>query len=192
MEFTFTEGEVFKNRSFKEFTLSKGEYEGCTFVNCDFSSLDISDFIFTACEFQRCNLSMVKMINTAFRGVQFMGCKMLGLHFNDCNDFGLKVSFDECTLNHSSFFQVKLNGAIFKDCQIQEADCSESDFTKCMFENCDFSRTVFYRANIQKADFSTASNFSIDPELNRIKGAKFSLHGVAGLLDKYDIEIEGF
>jgi len=30
----------------------------------------------------------------------------------------------------------------------------------------------------------------IDPEVNRIKKAKFSVSGVPGLLNKYDIEIE--
>jgi len=33
-------------------------------------------------------------------------------------------------------------------------------------------------------------NYSIDPELNKIKKARFSTQGIAGLLDKYDIEIE--
>jgi fluoroquinolone resistance protein len=43
---------------------------------------------------------------------------------------------------------------------------------------------------LEKADFRTAYNYSIDPEKNRIKKAKFSIFGVTGLLDKYDIEIE--
>jgi hypothetical protein len=33
-------------------------------------------------------------------------------------------------------------------------------------------------------------NYSIDPDLNKIKKARFSTQGIAGLLDKYDIEIE--
>jgi len=32
-------------------------------------------------------------------------------------------------------------------------------------------------------------NYSIDPEKNKIKKARFSTAGIAGLLDKYDIEI---
>ncbi len=39
-------------------------------------------------------------------------------------------------------------------------------------------------------DFRTSFNYSIDPQLNRIKKAKFSLPGIAGLLDKYDIVID--
>jgi hypothetical protein len=43
---------------------------------------------------------------------------------------------------------------------------------------------------LEKADFRSAFNFSIDPEMNRMKKAKFSRTGVFGLLHKYNIEIE--
>ena len=49
---------------------------------------------------------------------------------------------------------------------------------------------TFDNSNLEKVDFTTAFNFSIDPEINRIKKAKFSLAGVLGLLNKYDIIIE--
>jgi hypothetical protein len=42
---------------------------------------------------------------------------------------------------------------------------------------------------MEKADFRSAFNYSINPEINRIKKAKFSLTGLQGLLGKYDIEI---
>jgi fluoroquinolone resistance protein len=42
----------------------------------------------------------------------------------------------------------------------------------------------------EKTDFRTAINYSIDPENNRIKKAKFNFSEIFGLLDKYDIEIE--
>jgi hypothetical protein len=41
-----------------------------------------------------------------------------------------------------------------------------------------------------KADLSTSFNYQIDPERNKLKGARFSLHGIGGLLHKYDIKIE--
>jgi hypothetical protein len=43
---------------------------------------------------------------------------------------------------------------------------------------------------LEKADIRTSHNYTIDPEKNKVKKAKFSIHGIAGLLDKYDIEIE--
>jgi uncharacterized protein YjbI with pentapeptide repeats len=58
-----------------------------------------------------------------------------------------------------------------------------------VFDNCDFRGAIFDHTNIEKADLRTSYNYSIDPEINRIKKAKFSILGVSGLLNKYDIEI---
>jgi len=43
---------------------------------------------------------------------------------------------------------------------------------------------------MQEADFSEAFNYSINPETNRLRSAKFSIPGVTGLLDTYGIIIE--
>ena len=43
---------------------------------------------------------------------------------------------------------------------------------------------------IEKADFRNSHNYTIDPETNSIKKAKFSLPDVIGLLSKYNIDIE--
>ncbi|HWY33074.1 MAG TPA: pentapeptide repeat-containing protein, partial [Nitrosopumilaceae archaeon] len=88
------------------------------------------------------------------------------------------------------FYKTKLKKTAFKNSTIQEADFSECDLTNAIFENCDLTGATFVNTNLEKADFRTSFNYSIDPELNRIKKAKFSLHGIVGLLDKYDIEIE--
>ena len=59
-----------------------------------------------------------------------------------------------------------------------------------MFDHCDLSQAVFDRTILEKADFRTSYNYSIDPENNKIKKAKFSMTGISGLLAKYDIEVE--
>ncbi len=51
-------------------------------------------------------------------------------------------------------------------------------------------RTLFENTILDKTDFRTAYNFSIDPSINRMKKARFSVSGLPGLLSKYDIEIE--
>jgi len=51
-------------------------------------------------------------------------------------------------------------------------------------------QAMFIHTNLEKADFRSAFNYSIDPETNRIRKARFSVPAVTGLLDKYDIEIE--
>ena len=78
----------------------------------------------------------------------------------------------------------------FKNCSLQEVDFIESDLSNSIFDNCDLALAIFKNTLLEKADFRTAYNYSIDPEINRIKKAKFSRAGLVGLLDSYDIEIE--
>jgi uncharacterized protein YjbI with pentapeptide repeats len=181
---------TFNKEDYKQTPLTKGDYEGCTFKNCDFSGTDLTGIIFSNCEFIICNLSLAKLANTVFRDVKFIECKLLGLRFDHCNGFGLSFHFENCNLSHSSFFKTKIKTTLFRDSQLHEIDFTQCDLTGSLFDNCDLTRTVFANTIIEKADFRTAYNYSIDPEMNRIKKAMFSLQGVSGLLDKYNILIE--
>lgn len=69
-------------------------------------------------------------------------------------------------------------------------DFTECDLSNAVFGNCDLSGAVFDNTNLEKADLRTSVNYSIDPALNRLKKAKFSLSEVYGLLYKLDIEID--
>ena len=69
-------------------------------------------------------------------------------------------------------------------------DFSATDLSASNFANCDLSGAIFDNSILEKTDFRTAYNYSINPEINKIKKAKFSVSGIAGLLDKYDIVIE--
>jgi uncharacterized protein YjbI with pentapeptide repeats len=70
-----------------------------------------------------------------------------------------------------------------------EVDFSESNLRNSIFENCDLERAIFENTNIEKADFRSSNNYVINPDINKIKNAKFSLTGSIGLLAKHDIEI---
>lgn len=191
MEQVYVENKTFDKGDFVQSSLATGEYENCTFLNCNFSNADLSNMLFIECEFVDCNLSLAKLTKTVFRDVKFRGNKMLALRFEDCDKFGLAFSFDNCNLNNCSFYQTKLKNITFKNSQIHEVDFTECDLTGSLFDNCDLSGATFERTIIEKADLRTSFNYSIDPDLNRIKKAKFSLNGIAGLLGKYDIEIDG-
>jgi fluoroquinolone resistance protein len=169
--------------------LPVGEYELCIFTGCDFSNKDFSGSKFIECEFSDCNLSNAKIANVIFRNVKFLGCKMLGLMFNTSNSFGFSVGFSDCNLQHSSFYQKKMKGAVFKNTRLAEVDFTECDLTKVRFDGCDFAGATFDRTNLEKCDFQSSFNYIIDPQLNKIKKAKFSLAGIPGLLLQYDIEI---
>ncbi len=189
MERAYIEQELFERQDFTQSSLKDGEYEGCRFNNCDFSNGSLSGITFIDCMFYDCNLSMTSLLKTVFRDVTFHRCKMLGLRFDTCHPWGLTFRFEECTLNHSSFYQLKVPKTIFKQCTMQEVDLTGCDFTESVLEQCDLANALFDRTILEKADLRYSSNYSIDPENNRIKKAKFSLSGLPGLLGKYQIEI---
>ena len=190
MSQAFIQDQNFDKLDFTQEPLAKGEYENCTFTNCNFEETNLNDIKFMNCDFQDCNWSLAQLNGTVLREVNFKDCKMLGLQFETCNDFGLSFSFENCQLNHSTFFQMNIKKTIFKNCQLREIDFSESNLTNVIFDNCDLAQAIFINTVLDKADFRTAYNYSIDPESNRLKKAKFSILGISGLLDKYDIIIE--
>jgi uncharacterized protein YjbI with pentapeptide repeats len=114
----------------------------------------------------------------------------MGVNFSDCKIFLLALTFEDCQLNIASFYKLKLKGIHFKNCNLKETDFTETDLSNAILDNCDLTGAIFENTNLQKADFRTAFNYSINPEINSIKKAKFSLTGIMGLLNQYQIEIE--
>lgn len=190
MNEVYIDNKTFKGKDFTATPLHKGEYDSCIFDNCNFNESDISDITFIECVFNNCNLSMVKVANTTFNEVRFSGCKVLGVAFNDCNKFILELEFTDCQLNVASFYQLKLKNIRFVNCNLQEADFAEADLSGAKFSNCDLLSAIFDNTNLEKADLSSAYNYQLDPEANKIKKAKFSQNGIIGLLRKYNIRVE--
>ena len=133
---------------------------------------------------------MAKSKQTSLKDVRFKNCKLVGFPFNTCNDFLISIDFDGCNLNLASFSNLNLKSTQFKNCNLQEADFTETDLTNSAFIDCDLNCAIFDRTNLEKADFTTAHAFFINPEINRLKFAKFSKNNVIGLLKKYNIKIE--
>ena len=167
--------------------LLKGEYEQCSFNGCDFSSGTLADYKFVDCVFIDCNLSLTKLTGTAFRDCTFQGCKLLGLHFDSCNPVGFAVKFESCLLNHASFYALSIKQTNFAKSSLIEVDFSEADLTGSQFDSCDLLGAVFDRTNLEQVDFTTAANFTIDPETNKIRKAKFSSQNLIGLVSKFGI-----
>jgi len=190
MESNYIEDKKFEKINFIEKPLLIGTYENCVFNNCDFSNADLSNFSFSECEFSGCNISMAKLTKTSFNDIVFKDCKLLGLYFEDCHSTPFIVAFENCILNFSSFYKQKLKKTVFRNSTIQEVDFTDADLHSSVFDQCDLTKTKFENTILEKVDLRTAFNYSINPELNKIKKAKFSIPGIIGLLDKYDIEIE--
>lgn len=180
----------FTRTSFVEHPLEKGEYENCIFADCDFSGCDLMHFKFIDCRFITCNLSLIKTNDTSFQQASFKGCKMLGVRFDLCKTFNLSFTFDNCVLDHSSFYRLNIKKTKFHDCVLKSVDFSGSDLTGSTLSRCNLADATFEQANLEKVDFRDAIEYRIDPTRNKIKKARFSLEGLPGLLTQYDIVIE--
>lgn len=184
------EDQEFSALDYTKSDLERGTYQYCRFVNCQLSGVTLSHCVFVECEFFECDLSNAKVANTAFRDVKFKNCKMLGIRFEHCNPFLLTMAFEGCQLNLSSFYQLPLKGSKWVECGLREVDFTGADLTGATLDVCDLLDAAFDNTRLEKTDFRTAFNYSIDPENNYIKKARFSLPAVVGLLHKYNIEID--
>ncbi len=185
---------VFENQTFEKIDFTKEalgqEHESCIFSQCNFVGANLSNIKFSECEFVGCNMSNVIVTNTALRDVAFHDCKLLWVGFGNCDSFLFVVSFENCMLNLSSFHRMKMRKTQWKKCSLHEVSFIETDLSESVFDECDFSQALFQNTILEKADFRTSYHYIINPEINKIKKAKFAQSGIAGLLQSYDITIE--
>jgi fluoroquinolone resistance protein len=181
----YSEGKEFVN--FTE--LEHGDYENCQFLNCSFLSADLSRLNFINCVFKGCDLSLAKVSNSVLNEVYFTDCKVTGVQFGECNEFLFTVFFKNCNLSLSSFYNRKLKGCKIESSNLKEVDFTNSDCSALVFSQCDLSGAIFENTNLENADFRSAENYSINPEINKLKKARFTLAGLPGLLEKYQIKI---
>ena len=184
---------VIDDQAFDHYDPVKGynhEFTNCAFRNCDFSNVVFDGAEFVECTFESCNLSMAQFGNVVLNQVAFNHCKVLGVDFSKCSKFLFSVSFADCILNYSLFFKNDLKNTVFNKCVLQEVNFVETNLTSARFIDCDLDKAIFDRTNLEKADLSTSRNYSINPEINKLKKAKFSMPAVVGLLNHLDIIIE--
>jgi len=189
MEEHLIDGKTFDSLNSKDIAFSGIEYENCSFKDCDLSEADLSGTKFIDCTFTACNLSLAKLSRTALRDIVFIGCKMLGLRFDMCHPFGLAFRFENCILNDSVFVELALKGTAFTNTELTGVDFTGCDLTGAVFGNCNLMDATFVHTILEKADLRTAHSYTIDPELNKIRKARFAIPDVVGLLRKYDIDI---
>jgi len=57
------------------------------------------------------------------------------------------------------------------------------------FRETDLEGNIFHHADLSKADFRDVKNYSINPQSNILKKARFSIPEVLSLLNFFDIQI---
>ena len=186
-----TEDKTFTKITADAFTNRKSTFENCKFISSDLSYADLSGIVFIDCHFEGCNLSLIKLSDTGLQNIHFKDCKLTGADFSKSRDFLFEVNFNNCILDNAIFYKKRNKAAKFTDCSMVETDFTEADLADTQFINCNLNRAFFNRTILKNADLRTSYNFIIDPDTNNLKKARFSVHGLAGLLAKYDIRIEG-
>lgn len=187
---TIHQDKTFEKIDYSEKKLSDREFINCEFIDCNFQKSNLGHNDFMDCTFTGCNLSLSVLNGAGIKNARFINCKLMGIDFSRCNSFLFSVYFQNCHLDYCSFFQLKMKKTSFINCSIKDVDFGETDLGGSVFDNSDLLNTSFMRSILEKTDFRTATNYTFDPEMNKIKKAKFSLPGVTGLLSKYLIDIE--
>lgn len=165
------------------------EFTECKFSKIDFKESFITNCLFIDCTFENCNLSNSKFPGCTFRDAQFKGCKVSGINWTDASNL-VSFNFDDCQINYSIFLGIKLDS--FKCTNSQAKGC---DFSECSLKNADFTKTDltetnFHHANCEKASFSDAKQYYIDPSVTKLKDATFSYPEALGLLNSFEIKID--
>ena len=166
------------------------EFERCIFRNCDFSSCNFIGVTFIDCRFVACNFDGANINHVALRTVHFEDCQIKDVNFSMCDKLIFEIAFNDCILDFSKFYTLKIKGTAFMNCSLIAVDFMNTDLTEVVFDHCDLYRSEFDKAIANKADFRTSYNYTIDPEKTKIKKAVFSFPEVKGLLFKHDLIIK--
>lgn len=189
IESVSNENQVFDKINYAESSLTGKQFADCTFSNCDFSNCNMAYNTFVDCIFNGCNLSMIRLNSTTLNNVLFKNCKVLGVNFSEAIDFLFNVTFEVSVLDYASFARKKMLKTRFYKSSLKDVSFTQTNLCGSLFDDCDLLGAIFNKSDMAAANFSTSYNFIIDPELNNIKKAVFSVAGVMGLLSKYQIKV---
>ena len=184
------EDKKFDTVDYSEQNLSEYEFTDCEFEGCNFSKTNLTSATFMNCKFKNCNLALANLKDLGLKDAQFTDCKLMGLDFSVCNNFLFAVGFEKCQLDYATFYGKSMRRTKFIGCSMKDVDFTEVQLSESIFTSSDLNGATFARSVLEKADFRLAKNYIIDPEQNKIKKAKFSTEGIAGLLANYNLEID--
>lgn len=185
----YYESVIFTSDSDELILLSDVEFYECEFKNIHFFKSQLNHCRFENCRFVNCDLSLSKLDNSQFLEVEFLNSKLAGIDWRKTLK-PFTVKFEECKLNDSIFFGLDLRSAEFLKSEVRHCDFEKCNLSKVSFSESDLLNSKFVNTTLTEADFTYATNYALDPTLNKIKKAKFSQPEVLALLDVFDISIE--
>jgi fluoroquinolone resistance protein len=192
---------LYEDQVFKEITLNRQEFKeitflGCSFIKCSFEESAFKACRFRDCHFKKCNLSLMKVDGTSFSNTSFEDSKTIGINWvkaawgkTEIHQLIKSIDFYQCVLNYSSLMGLTLVKINIQKCIARDVDFSEANLKQANCSFTDFTRSQFRHTDLTEADFTGATNYFIQPHLNILKKARFSLPEAMSLLYNLDIEI---
>ncbi len=191
MSDTLIEGADFKNQVYSGKEIKFKEIADTKFTRCTFTDAFFDECTFKNCVFDQCDLSMMRVKSSKFAEVQFVKCKAIGINWTEASwekgGFFRLIDFQECALNYSTFFGLKLKKMKMTKCTALEVDFGEADLTGAIFSHTDFSGSIFMHTDLTDANFVNAIHYNISANNNTLKKTKFSLPEALSLLRGLDI-----
>lgn len=172
-EYEFTD-RTFEELDFRNQSIENRIFDGCRFLDCTFEQSDLSNIVLTSSD---------------LRDVKFKECKLVGVNWINASSL-MHLSWDNCALNYGNFSGLDLRKSLMQNCVAREVDFAETNFSEANLRGTDFTAARFTNTNLTKTDLRQAKNYSIRPDSNKIKKAKFSLPEAMLLLYGLDIELE--
>ena len=181
--------QTFFSLNLKSQVVEERLFENCIFVSCNFGGASFKRCRFIDCTFQGCDLSNWQIHGSRLREIAFKDSKMVGIIWGNASAI-THLNLERCVLDFSNFAGLDLRKSLIRECMAREVDFSDANLCEVDCRGTDFAGTRFANTNLLKADFRQALNYSIRPDGNKLKQAKFSLPEATLLLYGLDIVLE--
>ncbi len=164
---TYVDDVVFRDEDLRHIRIEGREFERVTLsrvsLNCSvFSEMHLQDVLI-----EECDLTRASFERCAFSRVTFRECRLDGVEF--AATMTSDLLFERSSLKNSSFRFERL-GALFNECNLQEADFTEADLSGSRMTGCELRAAQMFKANTQGLDLRT-NNVSGIQSIDHLKGA---------------------
>ena len=186
----------YENQQFTQLNIEKHAFKGiyfeeCRFIDCQFSETSFEQCQFHECVFHNCDLSLTRWQGSSFQNGRFYQSKLIGINWTRLNwSKFVKESpllFEGCSLDYSTFLGLNIQKQIMSDCSLKDVDFTEADLTGANFSGSNLTGAQFRHSKLMKANFEKATGYAINPQINSLKQAQFSLPEAINLLESMDI-----
>ncbi len=198
MELSLDAGTEYVDQRFKRLIcrnqiLTRQKFDASTFEHGSFQETVFHGCRFNDCTFTDCDLRLARVPGSSFRNVIFERSNVTGINWADGSwaKSGLlnSIGFRDCDVSYATFIGLDLKKLVMTRCIAKDVDFSDANLTQASCAETDFFESRFVHTNLTEADFTHARNYAIDPSLNILKKAKFSLPEAIALLRGLNIEL---